>query len=622
MNETNKLHVMKKQINVLLFLICLFSFNIIFGQDISFKADAPRVVRPGEQFQIQFTVNQDVDEFTPPDFGEFRYLGGPSTGSSTSVQFVNGKTTKSASYSFSYYIQAPASIGKYKLGPATAIYKKNQVKSNSLEIEVVGQSSATTSTSSPSANTSRNTQNQTQVASGDDVFIRLETDKKSAYIGEQISVWVKIYSKVGISRIDDQFKGPNFVSFYKQDVAIPQLSSLDREKVGNDIYYTGILRKVILYPQKSGDVTIEPFDILVEIQKQTKRQSRSIFDDFFGGGYERSRVNLKSKPVKFHIKPLPGNQPADFSGAVGKFDFNTVVNKTEAKTNDAITFKARISGRGNIKLLEELKTNFPPDFDVFEPVIKTTIDDGTYGATGSKLFEYTIIPRHAGKYEIAPFRFTYFDLVSGTYKTLSSPPFQLNIAKGDVDSNTVVVSNISKEDVKMLGVDIRYIETATVIRLKGQYFFGSLWFYLFYIVLTLAFILILIIRWDRIRKSRDVARARNKKAGKVAAKRLIKAKKALKTGDKELFYDEIGQTLWGYLSEKLNIPVSELTKESAVAEFKVHEVDDNLVETFFNLVESCEFARFAPGSKDSSDMQKIIDEAQAIIESIEDNIRR
>jgi hypothetical protein len=619
MNEVKKI-INKQLIKAILFLVVVTSSIIqVFAQDISFIANAPRVVRAGEQVHLEYSVNQDVDEFTPPDFGEFRYLGGPSTGSSTSIQYVNGKTTKTSSYSFSYYIQSPNTPGKYHLNPATAIYKKSQVQSNSLDIEVIGQSGNTATTSG--ANTSQNPQNQDDVASSDEVFVRLETDKKTAYVGEQIIAWVKLYSKVGISRIDDQFKGPNYVGFYKQDVAIPQLNSLDREKVGNDIYYTGVLRKVILYPQKNGDIVIEPFDVLVEVQKQSKRQSRSIFDDFFGSSYERARVNLQSKPLRLNIKSLPGNQPSDFSGAVGKFDIYASVNKTEAKTNDAITFKAKITGKGNIKLIEELKTNFPADFDAFEPVVKTSIDDGTYGTTGSKTFEFTIIPRHAGQFNISPFGFTYFDLASGTYKTLTTQAFQLIIAKGDVDSNTVVVSNLSKEDVKMLGVDIRYIETSTIIRRKNEFIFGSLWFNLTYILITVAFIATLWIRWDRIRKSSDVARAKTKKAGKVAGKRLKSARKALKNGQQELFYDEIGKALLGYLSDKLNIPVSELTNERAKEELNDRLVDKLLIEKFFSLTELCEYTRFAPGTKES-DMTHIMDEAEAIIDKFEENIRK
>lgn len=610
--------------SVLLFIITVFSTQGIFGQELSFTADAPRVVRAGEQIQIEFSVNQDVDDFSPPDFGNFKYLGGPSTGSSTSIQYVNNKMTKTSSYTFSYYIQAPNSPGKYHLNPATAVYKKSQVQSNSLDIEVVGQSQgASGSSGTTNANASAGNQNQDDVASGgDDIFVRLETDKKTAYVGEQIVAWVKIYSKNNnISQIDNQFKGPNYTGFYKQDVEIPNLNSLQREKVGNDIYGTGILRKVILYPQKNGDITIEPFDLLVIIQKQSRRQTRSIFDDFFGTPYEQARINLQSKPVRIHVKSLPENQPSDFSGAVGKFDIYASANKTEAKTNDAITFKVKISGKGNIKLIEDIKTNFPTDFDAFDPIVKTTVDEGTYGTTGSKSFEFTIIPRHPGQYTISPFTFSYFDLSSGTFKTLATQSFQLNILKGDVDSNTVVVSNLSKEDVKMLGVDIRYIETSTMLHRKNDFIFGSLWFNFLYVLLTVAFFVILWIRRDRIRQSNDIAQARNKKAGKVAWKRLKSARTAMKNSQRELFYDEIARALMGYLSDKLSIPLSELTKDRAYDELTIRSIDNESIDKFFSLTEFCEYARFAPGAKDS-DMTHMMEEAESIINKLEVSIRK
>jgi hypothetical protein len=608
-----------RQIIFYIFLTAGLLFtNRAGAQNISFTANAPRVVRAGEQIQLEYDLNQEVDEFTPPEFGQFRYLGGPSTGTSTSIQMINGKTTRTSSYTFSYYIQAPNNGGKYTLAPATAVYKGNKVQSNSLEIEVVGSTGSSSQTSG--SGSQQSAQDEQVENTGDDIFIRLEVDKKTAYVGEQINGWVKIYTKANISDIQPP-KGPNFTGFYAQDVEIPPIRSLNPEKVGNDIYYTGIMRRVILYPQKNGELVIEPFDVLVEIQRQVRRQARSVFDDFFGSSYERSRVNLQSKAVRFNIKPLPGNQPSGFGGAVGKFDLVASTSASNVKTNDAITFKVKITGKGNIKLLESLNTNFPADFDVFEPIIKTNIDAGAFGATGVKTFEYTVIPRHAGNFLITPFTLTYFDPALGTYKTLNTQSFNINVAKGENDSNTVVVSNLSKEDVKLLGTDIRYIETSTKFVRKGHYIFGSQWFFLIYIIFFVLFIVILLVRRERIKSSNNLARSRNRKASRLAYKRLKKARLYLKTNQKQSFYEEMGKALWGYLSDKLNLPISELSKERAIHIFREYDVESELMDKFFSLTELCEYARFAPGGKDT-EMPDVMEQAEKILNKIDDAFRK
>jgi hypothetical protein len=596
-----------------LFILVLLT-NLICAQDISFTAEAPKVIRSGEQFQLVYTLNESVDDFAPPNFGEFQYLGGPMTSSSTSIQIINGRTARSSNYTFIYYLQAPA-IGKYTLAPATATFKKKNVQSNSIEIEVIGTSQ--NSSTGSAANSQQSDQVHVEAPGGEDIFVRLEVDKRSAYVGEGITAWVKLYTKVSISGVDQQFKGPDFVSFYKQDIELPPLTNLEREKVGNDIYNTGILKKVILFPQKSGDVVVEPFDLLVEVQKQVRRQPQSIFDDFFGSSYQRSRINLKSLTVRFNIKQLPVNQSQGFTGAVGIFSLSASTNAVSVKTNDAITFKITVSGRGNIKLIESVKTDFPPAFDVFEPMIKTNIDKNAL--SGTKVFEYTAIPRHAGKYTVAPFSLVYFDLTDKTYKTLSTQSFDINVEKGENDSSSIVVSNLSKEDVKLLGSDIRYIATKTRLHKKDKFIFGSKGFFSLFVVSFLIFILVLIIRKEQIKRSADMVKLRNRTAGKTASKRLKIASQIIKHGKKDEFYEELGKILWGYLSDKLNITIAELSKERALEEFKKFQIEDSLSEQFFSLAELCEYARFAPGGKET-EMPDIFNKAEKLINKIDHNL--
>lgn len=593
---------------------CLIFPVSLFCQNVSFQAEAPKVVRAGEQFQLVYTLNENVDEFTPPNFGEFKYLGGPSTGSSTSISMVNGKTTRTSTYTFSYYLQAPSKEGKYSLTPATAKYKRNDIKSNALEIEVVAAGSSTQA----GANTG-NQSNVSKTPGGENIYVRLEYDKKSAYVGEQITAWIKLYTQVDISGIDQQFKGPEFIGFYQQDVEIPALKSLEREKVGDDIYYTGVIKKVVLYPQRVGELTIEPFEMLVEVQKQSRRRSQSVFDDFFGPQYERARVNLTSNPVKFTIKPLPGNQPAGFSGAVGKFQINGDANLIQVKANDAITFSVAVTGKGNLKLIDNVQSFFPPAFDVFDPVRKAQLDNSTMGKSGKITFEYTAIPRHAGNFTIQPFSLVYFDPETQKYSTINTQSFDITVDKGDGDSTTVVAGNLSKEDIELLGSDIRFIETKTTLHPRSSFIFGSLGFYAVYVLSMIVFIVVLIIRKERIKRSADAARYRNRKAGRIANKRLKKAQRLLKTNNKNEFYDELEQVLWVYLSDKLRISFSELSKDKAAEEFKKREVPEELTSDFFNLINTCEYARYAPGGIES-ELSELLSQSATILNKLDQNL--
>ncbi len=597
-------------------VLLLGVFQIIWAQDISFTSKAPSVLRAGEQFQLVFTADKSIDEFTPPDFGDFRYLGGPSTGSSTSISMGGGKTIRISTYTFTYYLQAPDNSGKYTLDGAKASYKRKQVVSNPVQIEVI--SSGNASAAQSNSKTQDQPKTSAQSASGEDIFVRLVTDKKSAYVGEQITAWIKIYTKVNISGFDQRFKGPDFVGFYQQEVEVPSFS-LEREKVGDDIYHSGVLKKVILYPQKSGEIVIEPFDLLVEIQKQTKRQSQSIFDEFFGPQYNRTRVNLQSKPVKFSIKQLPYQHPADFNGAVGTFNLQASANETSVSTNDAITFKVTVSGKGNIKLIEDVNANFPPAFDVFEPIKKVQIDNSNSGKTGKATFEYTAIPRHAGNFHIPSFSLTYFDPSLKAYKSLKTQDFFITVAKGDDDSTSVMASNLSKEEVELLGSDIRYIVTSTRLRKKSNYLLGSNWFYGVYILIVILFILTLFLRKEQIKRTANIVKYRNRKAGKVAGKRLKKARVFMKNNEKEKFYEEVGRALWNYLSDKLNIQMSELSREKAKGKLKAQNIEEQLISNFFNLVDTCEFARFAPG-KAEADLQNLYNSASKTISELDQKL--
>jgi hypothetical protein len=563
----------------------------IFAQDLEFKSVAPKYVRVGEQFQIQISINKNVDDFVPPSFEGFDFLGGPMQSTSSSSSYENGKWIHNTTISFIYYLRAKQQ-GVFTINPATANYKRNSVSSNAVTIEVVGETQQNQGQSGSSADP-KQTSPSTSDASNDEIFLSLVLDKKNACVGEQITAYVKIYTKVSLSTIDQQsYKGPEFPGFYIQNVESPPLRNLEREKLGNDIYYSGVLQKIIIYPQRSGKISIAPFDLTVYIQKQVK-QSRSIFDDFFGQSYTNVPVKLSSKQVTVNVNALPVPQPDGFEGAVGQFTIEGSLNADKIKANDAVSFRLSVSGKGNIKLIENVNSNIPPSFEVYDPVIKTSIDNSGY--SGTKVFEITAIPRYAGTFDIRPFSLVYFDPVSGSYKTIQTKPFSLEVLKGDGDSSTVFVSNLSKEDVELLGSDIRFIKTTSHPSRSKNYLIDSLLFYLIYVLCIILLVFVVVFKREKIRRNADITSAKHRKASKLAGRRFKVARLALKNNETDKFYDELSKALWGYLSDKLRMPVSSLSADSARSALIEKGIDLALIEDYLAIISHCEFARYAKG---------------------------
>ncbi len=601
---------------IVLFLIFItFSSFSSFAQDLEFKASAiPKVLRVGEQFQLVYEVNQNVSRVEIPDLSDFQLLGGPMTSSSTSIQIINNKTTKTVKYTYTYYLRA-IKDGNFTIPPASVKYKGKTHQSNSIAIEVIPGGS--TSKQSQSSQNQQSTSGQNQADVGEDVFVRLHLDKRSAYIGEQIIAWIKIYTKVNLSGIDQGFKGPEFTGFYKQPVEIPPLRSLERENVNGEIYYTGTIQKMVLYPQKTGEITIKPFDLEVSIQKQVQSRSRSIFDDFFGPSVQNIPLTLKSNKVKITVNPLPP-KPESFTGAVGNFNMKTTVDKTALTTNEALTYKVSISGKGNIKLIDEPVIKFPPNIEQFEP--KTTLKQ-TNELSGTKIFEYVLIPRYAGEYKISPIDFTYFNPSTKKFITLTSDEFSINVEKGDEDTTTVVISGLSKEDFKLLGKDILFIKNKPFKLYRSvELLLKNPAFYVVYLISFILFILVIIFRRETIKRNANVSLVKNRKANKYAKKRLRKAYTFLKQNKQERFYEEIMKAIWGYMGDKLTIPVAELSRDKLNEELTKLKIDKELINSIYNILDNCEYARFAPGGKESG-MEELYKNVVELISKLQQKLK-
>ncbi len=605
---------MKTVINIL--LILLFTSIYVFAEEIEFKGSTPKVVAIGERFRLTYTLNAKGSDFKSPDLKYFTILSGPNISTSSSIQIINGQMKQSVTYTYTYILTAKKE-GKFKIPPAKVNYKRKTYQSNSISIEVVKGSTASNQKSSTNQQSSTNI--PSSEISNKDLFVRVNVNKRNIYQGEHIVAVIKVYTRLNLAGFEDM-KLPSYSGFWTQDIPTPNQISLQRENVNGQIYDVGIIQKKLLFAQQSGEIIIDPF-ILDAVIRQKVRSSRSMFDDFFGGSYRNKNVKVKSKSVKINVKPLPANKSGNFAGAVGTFKMNASIDKNHVKANDPITLKIKISGKGNLKLIDSPKIDFPPDFEIYDPKISSNVKNSEAGAVGNKTFEYLIIPRHAGNYRISPINFSYFDIKNKQYKNISSTDFKITVDKADEETSAIIVTGFNKEDVKFIGSDIRFIKTDILrIKKKGEFFFGSDKFIMLYVTSFVLFLLIVFIRRNQVKRNSDITIVKNRKANRTSKKRLKTAKLYLNKNEKEKFYDEISKALWGYISDKLNISVSDLTKDSAKESLKNYSVNDEIIDKFVNVLDISEFARFAPATSDEQ-MQNIYKETMDVISKLENSIK-
>ncbi|HVN57370.1 MAG TPA: BatD family protein [Bacteroidales bacterium] len=584
------------------------------GQDIQLTAEYPNVVTAGEQFAISFSVNTSGGDFMPPAFNGFTNIMGPQTSYSQSTQVVNGKFTSQTSYTYTYFMTA-VKAGKTVNAPAHIKVKGKEYSTDSIRIEVTG----------PTANNSKaargNRQAETSGAeqgpAGSDLYIRLLLNRTDVYQGEYIVATLKVYSRVQLTGLNEE-KYPDFNGFMKENLDIPPLTSLQRENVNGVIYNTGVVHQFLLFPQVSGELTIGAIDISALIQ-QKAGNSDPFFGDFFSS-YQTVPKTISTKPVTITVKPLPGAKPADFSGIVGKIELTSSMSKDSVSVNDALNFKIQVSGNGNLKLAGKPTLKLSPDVEVYEPKITDNIRNSATGTSGQKIFEYVLIPRHYGSFTVPPVTYTYFDTETRSYKSLSTREYTFYAKKvADQGGGVTVYGGVSKEDIKYLGKDIRFIDSSTG-RLGNQvdFLISKKAFLSFYGLAFLIFAAILIIRREHIRRNADITSVKNRKAGKVAGRRLAEASEYLKSGQNDKFHEEILRALWGYLSDKLSIPVSDLTRVTATEALRAKGIEEEKIESLAGILDKCEYARFAPVSADSD--TGIYESAMQFIKYVENSI--
>ncbi len=595
----------------------------VLGQDIQFTANAKTLVTVGETFNLTFSVNGQGTNFKGPNIQGFDKLSGPNLSSSTSVRYVNGKAASSFSQAYSYFLVASRE-GTFSIPPASITVNNQSYQSNSISIKVVKGSSSGQKSSSPGRDNSG-------VQSGpNDVFLKAFASNASPLQGEGIVVTYKIFTKVPINQITIN-KLSSFQGFWSQNL-IKENEKFNQysQTVDGEKYLVADIRKIALFPLKSGKLVIEPLEMecVAQIKRQTKsRTGDPFFDDFFNDSffsdaYATVEKSLKSNALVINVRPLPtADKPVDFSGAVGDFTFKTEIDKTKLKTNDAITLRCIVSGKGNLQLIDKLNITFPPDFETYDPKVTNNITTSGTGVSGNQTFEYLIIPRRAGKFRINPISFTWFDLTKKRYITSKSPVYDIEVEKGAGDANTAAYSGGSKEDIQYIGNDIRHIrKEAPDLNRIGNIFFGSFSFFLLLVIPLLAF-LVLVFYWKKQeRKRSDGMLMKNLKATKIARKRLKKANDFLREKKQEAFYDEIAWALSGYISDKFGIPVAELSMDSVNGALTRKNLPPELVNQFIGTLNDTEYARFAPGEK-ALIMENIYQKALEIIMKIEKELR-
>lgn len=588
---------MKKLFNYLLFT-CLYIISSFFNPinaQTTCVASAPSQVKVGQPFNYTVTLNAKATQISNTNFNNFNVLNGPSTGYSSSMSTINGRTTQSTTYTYTYTLSAK-SEGKFTI-PSTSFKVDNKnVSSNAVTITVL----------------KGETQNQNRGGAGNtggklnekDVFIRATASKSNPYMGEQVIITHKLYvgpSVNGGYRVDN-INIPSQSGLWSYTLGDPKANTNQSTEVVDGKRFTVFeIRRTAVFPQKAGEITVTPMEMKFIARVITQQSSGDpFFDQFFGNQSARDyELNLFSNSIKLNVKPLPAStQPDNFSGLAGNFTIKALISREQLKTNDATNLTISISGSGNIQHIDNLNINFPSGIDVSDPKITDNINTKGTIVTGTRIFEYVLIPRNVGTFTIPSASFSYFDLKTNTYKTLTSESFSLKVEKGKGD-NSVTTGNSNQKNIKILGNDIRFIKTEKS-HLKPTHtapFFGSVTYWTLFLAPILIGIILIVLRRKQIEYYSNVALVKNRRAKKMAQRSLKKGFKLMQLNQIEPFYIEISHALWGYISDKYHIPLSQLSIENIEFVLIDKGIAPETVQKFIQTLHECEYARFAPGDK-------------------------
>jgi len=603
---------------VSLLLLILNTAKVVAEEPVRFTASAPSTVILDKPFQLVYSVNANGRDMRAPEINNFEVLAGPFESHSSSMQIVNGKSSTSTSVSYTYTLQAQKT-GTYTIPSASITVSGQKYTSNGVSIKVLPADAAGASKSQGGQSGSSA---GGQSISNDNIFIRTSVSNANVYEQEAVLVTYKLYTLADVVQCVNK-KMPDFNGFMKQDIEQNQNKQFSYENFNGKNYGTVVLYQVLLYPQRAGVIQIEKANFEAVVRVQNRTTARSIFDDFFDS-YTNVSKNIIAPATKITVNALPANKPASFNGTVGRFSMNSTISSEQIKANEAVTLKINIAGAGNMKLIKNPEIKFPEGFEMYDPKVNNNFKTTPTGVSGTKTIEYLFIPRHSGNFEIPSAEFSYFDVKEKTYKTLRTPTYKLEVLKGEGNESATVVgsSYIDKQDVKQLAKDIRYIQTEKFeLRKEEEPIYGTLTVWFMYLVPLLVSLALFIVYRKQAKDNANLDLMKNRKANKVAVKRLKIAQKLLKEGNKDKFYEEVLKAVWTYLSDKLSIPAASLTKDRIVEELTNKGIDPLMTNQLVEILNTCEFARYAPNTG-QQEMGNLYAETMEAISKLEELIKK
>ena len=609
--------------NIIFLLVAVLQFVVARAdENTTFEVNTPLLVSVGEPFRVEFILtNGDPDKktFEAPDFAGLDVLAGPTESTSSQFTYVNGKSSRTSTYTITYVVVAQ-SAGNITIGAAHITSDKKQYSTKPTPIEAVVENTRQQSNDEEVA-AERGTALQNRVAE-DDILLRLNLSRNSVYQGEPIRASLTLYTRVGIGGLEDA-KLPSFNGFWSQELPVDNYQP-ERKTVNGKVYDSQIIKEYLLYPQQSGEITIEPTTLtaIAQIIVQNNRN----YDPFFGSGSEIYNIKrkLSTGAVKLNIKPLPEGAPASFTGAVGSFSMKAQQPASELQANSAATYTVEIAGTGNLTFLQQPKLELPSSFELYNVRSTESIQTTVNGTRGYRRYEYPFIARAEGEYDIPAVEFTYFSPESDSYVTLKSEPMHLNILPdptAGASQPAQIITGTTKESVRQLGSDIRFIKlgrpelhsSATPLMLSGRYF-------ALLALIIAAFLALYFILRRKIRDSHNAVLVRNRRANKVAVQRFRQAERYMREGNRHAFFEEMLRALWGYMSDKLNIPVSSLTKESIREELQRRGCPAEDAQLYTDIISRCDEAQYSPA--ESIQMSDVYKQGVSIISRIESSIKR
>lgn len=600
-------------------LLILTAVCTALADEVSFVASAPKSVVAGKRFELKYEANTKTDgQPTIADVDGLRILTGPHSSTFSSVQSVNGRRTSKMSITYTYIVVAD-NEGEITIPGATVMIDGKQVVSNPLTIKVLPAGQATPAQQGGGGSSSARQGSSTDI-SNDNLFIIASVNKTKVYEQEALLLTYKVYTDVNLVNLDNPT--PDLKGFNIQEVELPQQREFELEHYKGHNYNTLVWRQYILFPQETGRLEIPSMDYEAVVAVQ-RRTSMDPFEMMFNGGYSYVEVKkrLKSNKVVVDVEKLPAGRPEGYSGAVGRFGINSTVSTTKLKSNEEFTLKVIVKGDGNMKLMGDPVVDFPSEFDVYDPIITNKYKLTSKGFAGEKIYEYVVTPRTAGTYTLPPATFVYFDTASGSYKRVESKEHVIEVEKGASQPAQQGGVYIVKEDGKLLANDIRYIKLGAHDGYVDGEFFGTTLYKAAYAVALLLFAIAVFVYRKRIKENENTSLLKTKKANSVAVRRLKNVKKLMRDNRVNEFYDETLKAVWGYMSDKLNIPLSRLSKDNVSSELERRGCNEELVAELLELLNECEFARYAPGDPTAT-MDKIYRMAEAVISKMENSIKR